>query len=158
VRILFYQLRFDEALETAELLLAKDPSVPYLRGWIVAILSHQDRAAEALQYAQDEPVLFARLTALAITHHALGNLDEAEAAQQELEEAYRDLAAAQQAWIFAHWGEFETAIDWLEIAVDIHDSGIIDLKTDPSFARMRGHPRYEALLRKMNVTASSAND
>ena len=93
-----------------------------------------------------------------MAHHALGNLDEAEVARQELQEAYGNLAAAQQAWIFAYWGEFETAIDWLEIAVDIHDSGIIDLKTDPAFVRLRGHPRYEALLRKMNVTASSAND
>lgn len=158
VRILFYQQRLDEALQTAELLLAKDPSMPYLRGWMVAILINQDRAAEALQYAQDEPVLFARLFALAITHHALGNLDDAETARQELEEKYGDLASAQQAVIFASWGEFDTAIDWLEIAVDIHDSGIIDIKTTPLLARLGGQPRYEALLRKMNLTAISAND
>ncbi len=158
VRILFYQQRLVEALQTAELLLAKDLSVPYLRGWMVAILTHQGRAAEALQYAQDEPVLFARLFALAIAHHALGNLDEAEAARQELQDEYGDLASAQQAIIFASWGEFDAAIDWLEIAVDIHDSGIIDIKTTPLLARLRGQPRYEALLRKMNLTAFSAND
>lgn len=151
VRILFYQQRFEDALQTAELLLEKDPGMPFIRGWMTAILMHQERDAEALQYAQDEPVLFTRLFALAVVHHALGNLDEAAAAQQELRELYGDLAAAQQALIFTFWGDFDTAVDWLEIAFSIHDAGIIDIKIDPTFIRLRGQPRYEALLQKMNL-------
>ena len=114
-------------------------------------MTSQGRASEALQYAKSEPVLFARLFSLAVAHHALGDLEEAAAAQQQLDETYGVNASSQQAIIFAFWGEEDTALDWLEIAVTHHDPGIVDIKSDISLAALHGHPRYEALLRKMNL-------
>ena len=151
VRILFYTRRFDDALQLAESLVDNNPNMPFIRAWIVGNLVTQGRPDEALRYVQDEPMLFARLLSLANTHHALGNLDEAAAAQQQLEATFGTQGAAQQGLIFIFWGEFETAIDWLEIAFDAHDPGLIQIKTDITYAKLRGHPRYEALLRKMNL-------
>jgi len=151
VRILYYRQKYDEALQLAESLLESDSHMPYVRSWMVAILTSQGRASEALQYAKSEPVLFARLFSLAVAHHALGNLEEAAAAQQQLNESYGNNAAAQQVTIFAFWGEQDTALDWLEIAVAHHDPGITDIKSAISLATLHGHPRYEALLRKMNL-------
>jgi tetratricopeptide (TPR) repeat protein len=151
VRILYYLQRYDEALQIAESLLERDSHMPYVRSWMAAISNKQGRSTAALQFAQSEPVLFARLTSLAMTHDALGNSEEAEAARQQLEDSYGVHASAQQAVIFASWGELDTAIDWLEIAVANHDPGIVDIKSDKTLAVLRGHPRYEALLRKMNL-------
>jgi len=151
VRVLYYLQRPDEALLTAEPLLEANPDMPFLRAWMAGILATQGRGTEALQYARSEPALHARFTGLAMAQHALGNFDEAAAAQQELEQTYGAQGAAQQAIIFAFWGEFDTAIDWLDIAIDHHDAGITDIKVDRSLAKLRGHPRYEALLRKMNL-------
>ena len=151
VRILYYLHRYDEALQTAESLLESDSHMPYIRSWMVAILTSQGRASEALQYAKSEPVLFARLFSLAVAHHALGNFEAATAAQQQLDDTYGASASAQQTVIFMFWGELETAIDWLEIAVASHDPGIVQIKSDPVLRKLRGHPRYEALLRKMNL-------
>jgi len=151
VRILFYSRRSDEALQLAESLIDENPNMPFIRAWIVGILVTQGRPDEALSYVQDEPVLFARLLSLAVAHHALGNLDEAAAAQQQLEATFGAQGAAQQGLIYIFWGEFDNAIDWLEIAFDARDPGLIDIKTDITFAKLRGHPRYEALLRKMNL-------
>jgi TolB-like protein len=151
VSLLHYQHKNEEALELAESLLKRDPLAPFLRAWIVAILNTEGRTMEALRYAEGEPVQFARLLSLATVHHELGNSEEAVAAQQQLKETYGNLAAFQQAIVFAVWGDFETAIDWLEIAVNDRDPGTLDIKANAALSRLHGHPRYEALLRKMNL-------
>ncbi len=151
VRILYFLQRYDEALQVGESLLERDSHMPYIHSWMATVSARLGRTTEALQHAKSEPVLFARLTALAVAHHAIGNLEEAVAAQQQLNETYGNNAAAQQATVFAFWGELDTAIDWLEIAVAHHDPGIVDIKSDIGLAALHGHPRYEALLRKMNL-------
>ena len=151
VRILYYLQRYDEALQLGESLLERDPHMPYLHSWMASASARLGRTTEALQHAKSEPVLFARLTVLAVAHHAIGNLEEAVAAQQQLNESYGNNAAAQQATVFASWGELDTAIGWLEIAVAHHDPGNVDIESDIGLAALHGHPRYEALLRKMNL-------
>ena len=149
--ILLFQGRYDEAALLGERLLEHDPTMPYARTWLAVIYLEQGRAQEALEQALQEPALFARLTGLAIVHHELGNRDKAVAAQQQLLEAYGDLASYQQAQIFAHRGELDTAIEWLERAYAGHDPGMENLKPSRAFFPLHGHPRYEELLRKMNL-------
>jgi tetratricopeptide (TPR) repeat protein len=149
--ILLFQGRYDEAALLGERLLEHDPTMPYARTWLAVIYVEQGRAQEALEQALQEPALFARLTGLAIVHHALGNRDEAVAAQQQLLQAYGDLASYQQAEIFAQRGELDTAIEWLERAYAQHDPGMENLKPSRLFFPLHGHPRYEELLRKMNL-------
>ncbi len=149
--VLYFQGRYDEAALVGERLLEQDPTMPYVRTWLVAIYLEQGRAKEALEQALQEPALFARLTGLAIVHHALGNREKAVAAQQQMLEAYGDLASYQQAQIFVQRGELDTAVEWLERAYAQHDPGMENLKPDRLFIPLHGHPRYEELLRKMNL-------
>ncbi len=149
--ILYFQGRYDEAVQVGERLLERDPTMPYARTWLAVTYVEQGRAQEALEQALQEPSLFARLTGLAIVHHALGNRDKAVGAQQQLLEAYGDLASYQQAQIFAQRGELDTAIAWLERAYSQHDPGMENLKPSRLFFPLHGHPRYEELLRKMNL-------
>ena len=149
--ILYFQGRYDESVQVGERLLERDPTMPYVRIWLAVVYLEQDRAQEALEQALQEPALFARLTGLAIAHHALGDRDKAVVAQQQLLEAYGDLASYQQAEIFAQRGELDTAIEWLERAYAQHDPGMENLKPSRLFTPLYGDPRYEELLRKMNL-------
>jgi hypothetical protein len=65
-------------------------------------------------------------------------------------EAYHD-TAVQIALAYAYRGERAKAFDWLDRAVAQRDSGLVNLKTDPLFAHLRGDTRYKTVLRKMNL-------
>jgi hypothetical protein len=43
------------------------------------------------------------------------------------------------------------AFDWLDRAVVQRDPGLINIKTDPLLAGLRGDTRYKTVLRKMNL-------
>jgi hypothetical protein len=66
-------------------------------------------------------------------------------------EAHQETAAVQIAQAYAYRGERNQALDWLERAVLERDPGMINVKTDPMFAALRGESRYKAVLRKMNL-------
>jgi hypothetical protein len=76
---------------------------------------------------------------------------ESDAALRQLIEAHHDTAAVQIAQAYAYRGERAKAFDWLDRAVVQRDPGLINLKTDPLFAGLRGDPRYKTVLRKMNL-------
>ena len=151
VATLYCRGRFEEAAAMGEQLLQEDPNMPFIRSWLSAIHLAQDHIPEALQYAQRETILFARQTSMAIAQRAAGNLDEAASAQQKLLEEYGDLAAYQQAQIFASWGETDTALDWLERAYEQRDPGILNIKPDMAFVTLSEHPRFTSILQKMNL-------
>jgi hypothetical protein len=48
-------------------------------------------------------------------------------------------------------GEHERALDLLEQAYEGRAGGIFGIKGSFLFAPLRGHPRFQALLRKMNL-------
>jgi len=53
--------------------------------------------------------------------------------------------------IYYGLGEIETGFQWLEKAADERDALIMHVHLDPTFDPTRNHPRYPALLRKMNL-------
>lgn len=50
-------------------------------------------------------------------------------------------------------GEREKALEWLQIAFDNHDTGMLALLIDPLLNSLRDDPRYETLIAKMNFPA-----
>jgi serine/threonine-protein kinase len=148
---LYHSGRFDEAAEIGERLLNEDPNMPFVRAWLASIYVQRGQIPEALQQAQQEPVMFARQTVTAIAQHVAGNQDAAAAAQQQLLETYGDLAAFQQAQVFTYWGETDMALDWLDRAYQQRDPGILVIKTDLALSALREHPRFVSILRKMNL-------
>jgi TolB-like protein len=151
VATLYYSGRFEEAAAMGEQLLQEDPNMPFIRGWLTAIHLAQGKIPEALQFAQRETSLFTRQFAMAVAQHAAGNVDEAAASQQQLLESYGDLAAYQQALIFAFWGETDTALDWLDRAYEHRDPGILGIKSEPPFVTLREDARFKSILQKMNL-------
>jgi TolB-like protein len=54
-----------------------------------------------------------------------------------------------------HLGEAERAIDYLERMVDTHAGGAVFLGVDPTLVKLRGNPRYEAILTRVGTPRAS---
>ncbi len=55
------------------------------------------------------------------------------------------------AYVYTGLGEQERAMDWLERAYEERAGGVYGIKASFLFTALRGHPRFTALLRKMNL-------
>jgi serine/threonine-protein kinase len=91
-----------------------------------------------------------RLLGLALAHHDLGHPKEAQQALDALL-ALADPPAYQLAQVYAWWGDRDRAFEQLERGRLSADAGMRYLKYDPLLRRLRGDPRYTALLKKMNL-------
>jgi TolB-like protein len=149
--ILFYMGDYAAAEQKGLEVLAKDPARAFTRSSMGWILMGDGRLQEALAYMEAEPVRYARFAGLAMVQHKLGNQAGAEVAQQELWDAYGEAASYQQAQIYAEWGQDDKAIEWLERAYQVRDPGMPQMRIDTSFASIKQHPGYIALLQKMKL-------
>jgi hypothetical protein len=61
-----------------------------------------------------------------------------------------DGGAYQYATIYAQWGNRAKALEWLETAMRLRDSGLIYVKTDPLLDPLRKEPRFQAIERELN--------
>jgi len=92
--------------------------------------------------------LFAGLYAL------LGRQGEARAILKELTTQSRTAYVPPRAIapVYAGLGEVDLALEWVEKGIEERDLMIINnLKYKQMYAPLHGHPRYQALLRKMNL-------
>jgi hypothetical protein len=88
---------------------------------------------------------------LAVAHHSLGHAKESQQALEALIAKYRENAPYQIAGVYAWRGENDRAFEWLERAVSLRDGGLTLLKCDPIMRRVRGDPRYRAVLAQLNL-------
>ena len=143
--------RPEEARAAAETAIAISPTVSkahLLLGLLELNAGHLDAASVAMER---EPGEYYRLEGQAIVAFASKRLAESDAALGRLIEAHHETAAVQIAQAYAYRGERAKAFDWLDRAVVQRDPGLINIKTDPLFAGLRGDTRYKTVLRKMNL-------
>jgi eukaryotic-like serine/threonine-protein kinase len=96
---------------------------------------------------QNEPW---RWSILAGIEHALGHAAEARRVLDELISRYGERTPLRIAIAYAWRGESGPAFEWLERAYRRRDPGLSLLRVEPGLAAVRGDPRYQGLLRKMN--------
>ncbi len=60
-----------------------------------------------------------------------------------------DADSYQYAEIYAKWGNTGKALDWLETAQRLRDTGLPWLKTDPLLDPLRKEPRFQAIEREL---------
>ncbi len=85
------------------------------------------------------------------------NKGEARALLEELTTRRRTTYVPPSAMAVAYGGvgELDQAVEWLEKGIEERDLMMIcSLKFEQLYAPLRGHPRYPALLRKMNLEDS----
>jgi len=63
--------------------------------------------------------------------------------------------AYQYAEVYAQWGDRAQALDWLETAYRVRDPGLLQLKVDFLLDPLRGEPRFQSVLAKMNFPNES---
>jgi hypothetical protein len=79
----------------------------------------------------------------------LGNELEARDAMKKLVTDRGEGASYQQAQIFSQWGQTGEALDKLEHAAKIGDTGITNARNDPMLDPLRGEPRFIRLLKQL---------
>jgi TolB-like protein/DNA-binding winged helix-turn-helix (wHTH) protein/cytochrome c-type biogenesis protein CcmH/NrfG len=86
---------------------------------------------------------------LALVYDKLGRHADAESVLAKYRATEGDAAAYQYATIYAQWGDRAKALQWLETAIRMRDSGLIYLKTDPLLDPLRSEPRFQAIEREL---------
>ena len=83
----------------------------------------------------------------------VGQTDEAREILRQLHEisTRRYVSPYHMAYVYTGLGEQEQAMDWLERAYGERAGGIFGVKGSFLFTSLREHPRFKALLRKMNL-------
>ncbi len=150
-RVLFYAGKLDEAdaagRKTAEL----QPSAASNRRWqvFVAVQRHQGQAA--LREAQLEPDAAFRRFELTLAYDLLGDREAADAELVNLIANSRDRLSYQIAQVYAIRDDADKAFEWLQIAFDNHDGGMLSLAVDPWLRGLRDDPRYKNLVAKVGL-------
>jgi tetratricopeptide (TPR) repeat protein len=107
--------------------------------------------AEAMRLARSNPDAFHRDYTLALAAFSLGQTAESQAARERLIAHLPDQAASQIAVIYAWQGDDEQAFVWLDRAIALRDPGLFGIQTRPGFDRFKDDPRFQRVLRLMNV-------
>jgi hypothetical protein len=92
-------------------------------------------------------------TELALAHYARGDRPAADAALTELIAKDRDVISYQVAEVYAWRGETDKAFEWLQVALDNHDTGLLSLMIDPLVRGLRHDARYNDVLTKVGLPA-----
>jgi hypothetical protein len=108
---------------------------------------------EALETFRRNPAEMYVLAGTALAQHDLGRRAESDAALRALGERYGHTMAYQIAEIHAWRGEADPAFAWLERAVNQHDGGLEQITGDPLLRKIRGDPRFPALLARLHFPA-----
>lgn len=96
----------------------------------------------ALREMEQENFEAWRLLGLAMTYHALGQVDESDAALAGLIGKYEKDAAYNIAYVFAFRGDSDLAFQWLEKAVLYSDPGLAEIANEPLFDNIREDTRW----------------
>jgi TolB-like protein/Tfp pilus assembly protein PilF len=123
------QRSFASAIESQRKAVELSGGSAAMLGWLGLVLGQSGREAEA--------------------RALLGQLN------RKAESAYVPPTAF--AWIYLGLGEFDSAFEWLDRAIDARDQLMMPIKTLPLFDPIRSDPRFVALLRKMNLESSPSS-
>ena len=153
-RILWYEGKLDEADRVARKAAELQPNSASSRRWQVLVAIQRGDKETALREAQAEPDESYRRFEIAVAQHARGDRTAADAALADLM-AHNQGLDYQVAQVYAVRGEKEKAFEWLQVAFDNHDTGMLALLVDPLLNSLRDDPRFKALIAKMNFPTTS---
>jgi TolB-like protein len=153
-RVLYVQNKLEEADAAARKAVELQPTTASGHRYQVFIAIERGDSETALREAQLEPEENYRRFELALAYYARGDRSAADSALVELIATSRDKLAYQVAQVYAVRREKDKAFEWLQIAFDTHDTGMLGLLVDPLLRNLRDDPRYEAFIAKMNFPAT----
>ncbi|MDB4881553.1 MAG: transcriptional activator protein [Gemmatimonadetes bacterium] len=150
--------RFDEAIVRAENAVELDPMYDRARatlGWAYFLSGRvDDGLAELESAAFVAPGNALWLSQLGEAYGLSGRLEDAREILARLEQrAQREYVSPYHfAYVYTGLGDVERAMDSLEQAVAQHAGGVYGIKGSFLFKTLHGQPRFQALLRQMNLS------
>jgi tetratricopeptide (TPR) repeat protein len=156
-RILHFQRRFEEAVRQFEKTLALDPAYAeayFSLGITYGQLGRYDEAIKALEAAiRLSGRRQVMVTMLGFTYALAGRRDEAQKIREELvaQSKTTHVSPYHFGLIAFGLGNADVAMEYFERALDEKDGILIYLPVDPLSEKLWSHPRYAALLEKMNL-------
>jgi adenylate cyclase len=149
--------RFDVAIHEAKRSLDFNTTYPRphsVLGWAYFFVGKIDEGLEQLERAVAlAPGDSLHLGQLGEAYGLAGRTDKAREQLRKLEEMARVqyVSPYHLAYVHTALGEYDTAVEYLERAFYDRAGGIYGIKGSYLFAPLRGHPRFTALLRQMNL-------
>jgi len=156
-RMLYHARRYDEAIEQGRKTLEMDPNFAVGHWWLGLPYEQKAMYREAIAEFQKGLELSggnpSMLGDLGHVYAVAGNRDKARQALARLQEMSkrRYVSAFDIAIIYTGLGDQERGFEWLEKAFEDRSWGMIRLKVDPRFDRLRADPRFVGLLRRMGL-------
>jgi tetratricopeptide (TPR) repeat protein len=149
--------RYDRAIEQYRNALDLNPHLgPAYTGLGMALIL-TDKPTDGIEAVETGVRLLGRSPfMLAVNGFAYGRIERIVDAQKILAEM-QDLAqrayvpSIHFAFVYLGLGEIDKALDWIERAVEERDSMTFALPFHPAFDPVHSHPRFQALIRKMNL-------
>ncbi len=155
--LLAFKRDFNHAMAESETALRLAPEHPGALGLRGSVLYFSNRIEEGVALWESTAQKMARApSVIAPLGYGLGRLGrkaEARAILAELDAAARKsyVTPFSHALVCIGLGEFDTAFEWLDRAVDERDVHILHLTVKPVYDPIRTDPRFHSLLRKMKL-------
>jgi DNA-binding winged helix-turn-helix (wHTH) protein/TolB-like protein/Flp pilus assembly protein TadD len=161
---LYYQGRYDEALEMSLKARELDPDFPpplFLPG---QAYERKGMYAKAITECESVIEKYGRqpqfLATLGFAYGASGKRREAEGIVNELETSWRRryFSPVNIALVHTALGNKDRAFFWLAKGVEARDPQMIWLRVEPQFESIHADPRFHALFQRMEKRTDAAND
>jgi TolB-like protein/Tfp pilus assembly protein PilF len=146
---LFFARRYDEAIDQLRKTLERHPDFVPARTLLGRALVQKGRYEEGVAELQAAGDSYSAM--LAQAYAAAGRREEAQGVLKKIlaGETSDPVLPYEVALVYAALGEADLAMSWLEKSFEVRDPTMVSLKTDPFLDSLRGHERFENLLRQM---------
>jgi TolB-like protein/Tfp pilus assembly protein PilF len=141
--------RLDEAISSYRIALRLSPGRVGTAYNVGELLLRKGEAAAALAEFAQEPEENWRLMGSTMALHALGRKGESDASMVELIAKFEADSSYNIAYVAAFRGERDRAFEWLKKAVAYHDTGLVEIASDPMFASLHDDSRWPPFLREI---------
>ncbi|ANY19370.1 Tetratricopeptide repeat protein [Tsuneonella dongtanensis] len=146
--ILFAAREYEKAIAAGRHALSINPKRNSVNGDIGdSYVMLKDLDAARASYEAEKNTLNG-LTGLAIVHFLQGQPEAAQASLDGLIAEHGDNALYQKAQVLAQWGRPDDALQTLEEARRLQDSGLVYLLNDPFMDPIRDRPRFQQMLKQ----------
>ncbi len=146
---LYFARRYEEAVAefTESIRLAPERNWSYVERGVSLYALGDLQGARAS--CETHPDYWGSQVCLSIVYDKLGRHSDAEAELTKFKSAMGEDRAYPYALIYAQWGERTKALESLEKAVRLRDTGLSYLKTEPLLDPVRKEPRFQAIVREL---------
>ena len=151
---LLFAGRDDEAMAQYRKVLRTSSGLPWVHGGLSGILFRRAKYEESLAemkayYAGDREMEEALTQGYAQSGHSGAMRRAADTLVARARKTY--VLPSDVAGLYVMAGEKDQALAWLEKGLEVHDPGAPQYSITPDFKPLRSDPRFQALLRRMNL-------